>query len=75
MKELGYESEILVTRVCGVESELNPPKAAVERGVDYTTDHLGQIEGIRPRLLERYRDVPAEDLLVAGMVLVARRHE
>ena len=73
MQELGYQSQLLVTRLCGVEAEIDPPRAALERGVDYHADQQAQIEAIRPRLLQRYRDLPSEDLLVAGMMLVARK--
>jgi SAM-dependent methyltransferase len=73
MRELGYDAEILATYVCGSRSELNPFRAALVPGVDYTAEDLARLMAIRPRLLTRYQNVSDEDLLTAAILLVATK--
>jgi SAM-dependent methyltransferase len=69
----GYDASFRITRVCGLAEELDPPKPALEIGVDYTSEALAQIEAIRPRLLPRFRELPAADLLPLGFLMIARK--
>ncbi len=72
---LGYDAQLLVTRVVGRREELaygarQPPIDAVS---DRATREL--LEAIRPRLQPGYRALADEDLAVAGIFIVARKPE
>jgi hypothetical protein len=56
-----------------VSGELVPPKAEVRQGVDYQGNTLELIREIRPRLDQRYHDLPDADLVIRGIVLAARK--
>jgi hypothetical protein len=75
MKELGYDSTFLITRIVGEPNELIPHKAEIKPGVDYSKTTLALIDAIRPRLTNRYRNLPDEELLASGIFLVARKPE
>jgi SAM-dependent methyltransferase len=74
MDELGYEAELLVTRVIGAAEDLPEPVPA-DRVGEVIGQALPLIEEIRPRLLERFRALPDEDLAVAAIFLRARKPE
>jgi hypothetical protein len=71
MEQLRYDAMLLVTRVCGAQKEIFPYKDSLDRGVDYGEDSLAQLRAIRPRLLPEYQALSDEDLLAAGVILVA----
>jgi hypothetical protein len=48
-------------------------KTGLERGIDYHDRHAALVRTIRPRLIGRFRDLPEQDLLTAGLFLVARK--
>ena len=73
MAALGYESTIHITEVIGAREQLKPYKTAIRRGVDYGDEAVAMVNEIRPRLLERYRGLPDEDLLTGGILLIARK--
>jgi SAM-dependent methyltransferase len=75
MSELGYETQILVTELAGRErkGDLHPHKERPERGVDYGDDTLAVVREVRPRLNPRYRNLSDEDLMVAGIFIIARK--
>ena len=70
--ELGYAARILTTSVLGGTGELRPPREAVcpcpELAVASTI-----IREVRPRLLDRYRRLPDEDLMVQGILVIMRK--
>ena len=68
----GYAAEIYVTEVLG-GGKMEPGVPRLERGVHYQEPLAAGVEAIRPRLLERYRHLPIEDLLTAGIYLVGRK--
>ena len=72
MAQLGYQATLFTTAVLA-RPDLSPHKTVLRRGVDYTDTELDLIRQIRPRLLERYRALPDEDLLVAGIFLMGRK--
>ncbi|MEO7649512.1 MAG: methyltransferase domain-containing protein, partial [Bryobacteraceae bacterium] len=72
MARLGYRTTVFTTVVLG-RPDLPLHKVTLQKGVDYTDTELDLIRRIRPRLLERYRSLPDEDLLVAGIFLMARK--
>jgi len=71
--ELSYETSIYTTWVLGNLRELTPHKQTLEKGVDFSDATLEQIRSIRPRLLDRYKQLPDADLMVEGIYLVARK--
>lgn len=73
MRELGYESRVYATWVLGSTRELKPPIEQTSAGTVPLSGATDQIRRIRPRLLERYRQLPDEDLAVQGIMLVARK--
>lgn len=73
MQRLNCDATLLITGIIGRSGELVPHKAAVEPGVDYTQVTVDLIEAIRPRLLPRFRTLPVEELMVAGVFLVGNK--
>lgn len=73
MRSLGYDSTIYATWVLGGTARFPVFKTALRHGVDYDDRALAMIREIRPRLLERYRRLPDEDLLITGILLSARK--
>ena len=71
LERLGYEPTVLVTHLIDSPEELVPHPAEPPAG------RLGaagtMVEEIRPRLLPRYRALPASTLAVAGIFLIARK--
>jgi SAM-dependent methyltransferase len=73
MDLLGYSSTIHITWIAGECGRMAVPKLAVRKGVDYFDRTVALIREVRPRLRERYRRLPDEDLVVASILLVARK--
>jgi len=73
MEELGYESQVFITCVCGRKAEFGQFKTSLERGIDFSDQDLAEIEAIRSRLLPRFRNLSAEDLLATGLAVVAKK--
>lgn len=72
MAKLGFESKILVTHVAG-EPEADAGTRTRVRDVSEVEAAKPLAEEIRPRLLERYRDLEASDLAVSGIFLLATK--
>ena len=72
MARLGFDAEVLVTHVAGLHDERPTAKTRV-RTPEQVAAAVPLVEAIRPRLLERYRVLPAADLAVAGIFLIARK--
>jgi SAM-dependent methyltransferase len=66
LAELGYESELLATKVTGRPDDLPSPIPAAEISAE-ARSAAALIEQIRPKLLRRFRDLPDEDLAIAGV--------
>ena len=75
MKELGYESKILITEVIGRSGmgDLMPHRETIERGPDFVESALKAVSEIRPRLRPEFRDLPDEELIFGGIFLIARK--
>ena len=75
MKELGYKAKILITDVIDRKGkgDLHPHKERIELGVDYTESTLAYVDQIRPQLSAPFRDLPNEELIVAGIFVIARK--
>jgi len=69
--ELGYDSRILITRVVGREDEIVPHKERVIRGIDYSDPSLRLLANIRPHLDKEFISMPDEELVIAGVFLIA----
>jgi hypothetical protein len=74
MRRLDYDAKLFVSSVVGAGA-LRPYKENLEPGVDYSTETIELIEGIRPKLASPYRSLSTENLAVAGIFLVARKPE
>lgn len=76
MKELHYTAEIFLSEVIGRNGGCRPVagrKTRLEKDADYEDWHLELVREIRPRLAAPFRHLDDEDLLVAGIFLVARK--
>lgn len=72
MASLGYKVKLLVTATLS-EGELIPPKERIELSAGYSESTVDSINWIRPRLSAAYRCLPDEDLVVAGIFLIAKK--
>ncbi len=79
MKELGYTHEAYCTGIIDldgyrpIQKEIIPHKLTLTPGVDYDDAHKEAIAQIRPRLAPCFRSLTDEDLLAAGLFLVAHK--
>jgi SAM-dependent methyltransferase len=75
MIEQGYDARLLVTSVIGRggKGDMHPHKEKIIKGVDYSQATLDYVTSIRPRLIQRYRHLPDEELIVDGIFVVARK--
>jgi hypothetical protein len=75
IEELGYEAKILITELIDRQGkgDLHPHKEKIELGVDYTESTLAYVDQIRPQLSAAFRELPSEELIVAGIFLIARK--
>jgi hypothetical protein len=73
MTSLGYDATIYITWITGASKPLPVFKTSIKHGEDYGDDAVAMVRAIRPRLLERYRTLPDEDLLTGGILLVAQK--
>lgn len=71
MERIGYDARFLVTHTVGSDDEIDP-HAPVD---DWSPSprELQLVESIRPKLLPRFRDLAAEELAIAGFMLVAQK--
>ncbi|SRR6266496_278312 len=72
LKELGYESKILVTGLLG-QGTLDPHKETPRLNEDYTDATLALVDQIRPKLNGRYEDMCNEDLIVDGIFIIGKK--
>ena len=79
MKELGYTHDAYCTSIIdldgyrALQEEIIPHKLTLTAGADYDTAHTEAVARIRPRLAPRFRSLTDEELLAAGVFLVARK--
>ena len=69
---LALETEVYITRILGVDVDLVEPRRELRPGIDYSAEQVKVLEAIRPRLLERYRKLPDQDLIAMSIVFVGR---
>lgn len=75
MRRMDYDAKFYVTEVVGhgQRGDMQTRRERSLAGADYTDETLALVREIRPRLIDRYRKLPDEDLLVAGTFMVARK--
>lgn len=79
MKELGYDAQLYITSIIeqqgyrGIQKEIIPHKTKLDFGVDYFEEERQRVAEIRPRLASRFRNLSEEDLLAAGVFIVAKK--
>lgn len=74
MDQLGYDAKYLVTAIFGHKDPVVPHKEKIVPGVDYSEQTTSLIKQIRPQLDSKFRDMPDEDLAVAGLFLIATKN-
>lgn len=70
---MNYEFRIMKARVVGESHEINPHKAELKLGEDYSDATLSLLQEIRPKLLSKFRAMSDDDLMVSAMFFVARK--
>ena len=74
MKELGYETKILITEVFGRRGmgDLDHVEQ-LEAGAPHTESARALVAEIRPRLAPPFKNLPDEELMVSGIFLIAKK--
>ncbi len=75
MIDLRYDTKLFVTHIVGRKEEVLPPKERIELNVDYSEATISLLNKIRPKLSNRFKDLSDEELMVAGVFLIARKPE
>jgi hypothetical protein len=73
MGELGYDARYFVTAIFGRKELVVPHKEQIDPAADYSEQTMPLINQIRPRLDARFRDLPDQDLAIAGLFLIATK--
>lgn len=71
MTTLGYQTTVFRTWVVGGAHPLGQYPTELKYGRDYSDSNLQLVRSIRGRLLPRYRSLSDDDLLTAGILIVA----
>lgn len=73
LSSLGYDTRVLTAKVVGSNTEIVPHVERIESRVHYGNEQLAIVSSIRPKLLERYRNLSDEDLLQGAIFIDARK--
>ncbi len=73
LSSLEYETRVLTAKVVGSNTEIVPHVERIENCVHYGDEQLAIVSSIRPKLLERYRNLSDEDLLQSAIFIDARK--
>lgn len=73
MREFNYDAKIYTTIVVGQTEQMRPHKERIESGVDYDERTLALVKEIRPKLAAEFRELTDEELMISGILLVARK--
>lgn len=71
MAKLKYKTKILVTHI--LASDIHSYKEGVKYGRDYSAGTLALVKQIRPKLVEDFKNLTSEDIMVRGIFLIARK--
>lgn len=69
LRGLGYDVQLLVTHVLGIEEEVVPHR----EGLEYADASRQLVRTIRPSLAAPFATLAEEDLLVEGVFVIARK--
>lgn len=72
MSELGYDAKFLITAIVG-HGPIVPHQELTELNGECSKSALPVINEIRPRLSSPFRDLSADELMVSGVFLVAKK--
>ncbi len=72
MDRLGYDAKFFISSIIGV-GDVVPHKENIQLNVDYGRDELLLVESMRRKLNPLFASLPAEDLLVSSIFLVAQK--
>ncbi len=73
LDSMGYSYTLFVSQVVGEKNGLSPYPPALVRGHHYDVHHEQLVDEIRAKLVDRYRSLASEDLMTAGILLVAQK--
>ena len=73
LSRLNYSIATYVTHLTGIEDEILPHRIEPLKKEDYPKDAVSLLGQVRPRLTKHFSYISDEDLLVAGVFLVARK--
>jgi SAM-dependent methyltransferase len=68
---MGYQYRIYTSRILGHPEPMPEPKPQIVKDVDYSSNDVKLLDGIRPRLQPQFRSLPDEDLLAQSIIFVA----
>lgn len=69
----GFDATYAYTKTVGLKDNITPYSRQLRPGQDYDDAQVALVERIRSRLAPPYRDLPLEDLLVAGVFINATK--
>ena len=73
MIDLGYEARILIAHIVGSEAEILPHKDTVVYSIDYSNSTTLLIKKIRPRLLDKFKCLTDDELIIDSIFLTAKK--
>lgn len=71
--ELKYNSKIYISHIVGQNYKHTPYKEKILLNIDYSDDELNIIKTIRKKLIPEYRNLPEKELLISGILIVAKK--
>ena len=75
MVDLGYDAKIFITHIIGENGEVLPHKGRIELNVDYSESTIFFINKIRSKLIDKFKNMSDEELMVSVICLIARKPE
>jgi hypothetical protein len=73
LKNLGYSIDFYIFDIFGNKNFLPEAKQEVSLGVDYQEDTVNILKEIRPKLLAEYQKSTDDNLMIAGIFIVASK--
>jgi SAM-dependent methyltransferase len=71
--DLGYDAQILISHIVGSEAEILPHKDTVVYGIDYSDSTTLLIKKIRPHLLDKFKCMTDDELIIDSIFLIAKK--
>ena len=73
MSDLGYDFKIFISHIVGAEAEILPHKESVVYDIDYSNATISLIKKIRHRLLDKFKCMTDDELIVDSIFLIAKK--